>query len=425
MQSPWLIHGSLIAAGLLLPGLLLMAQNCQAGLSGRSDTLMTLDNREFQDKSGLEERLDLNYDHQASGLSSGLSLGLRQRDAEDEGYVYQLYLDKKLGNSGSAVRLGRFEQADSLGFYTLDGVRCRLAGDLTSLLLYSGVPRRIEGLRSVEGESVSGADLHLHEQTWGTFALDGRIGWQVFEQQGKTERMNVGLKARSTDTSRRNGEPFSLSLAGSWLADEKVWESYQLNLSTILGDDARLQLDYETYEPAAEVLSFRDRFYSNYESGRQSQGRAALHLNTRGRNNWSFSGRQVERESGDSGYGQAINWLHRDGRGMRFEAQLDRLVLREDQATSFYMEMRKPMSTHTRTVLGGVWQQQEKKLAGDNNAVGVELRLERIFNIEAASSGLLFTSQLSHIWNSRLDDEYRIALGLSYRFNDHTPGAGQ
>ena len=203
-----------------------------------------------------------------------------------------------------------------------------------------------------------------------------------------------------------------------------MWESYQLNLSAMLGDDARLQFDYETYEPATEVLSFRDRFYSHYDSGRQSQSRAALHINTRGRHNGSFSGRQIERESGDGGYGQAINWLHRDGRGLRFEAQLDRLVLRDDRASSFYVEMRKPLSTHTRTVLGGVWQRQEKKLAGDNNAVGIELRLEHMLRIEDARPGLLFTTQLSHIWNSRLEDEYRIALGISYRFNDHSPGSG-
>ncbi len=401
---------------------MLMMHSSQAGLSGRSDTLVTLDNREFQNKKGFDERVDVNYENPSLSLSSGLSLGWRQRDGAEERHVYQFYVQKNISNNGSSIRLGRFEQMDSLGFYTLDGIRFRLSGDLASLLLYSGTPRRIEGLRSVEGESVSGVDLHLHEQTWTSFALDGRIGWQVFEQQAETRRMNVGLKAKSTDTSRGNGEPFSLSVAGSWLTDEKLWESYQLNVSSILGDDARLQFDYEIYEPATEVLSFRDRFYYRYERGWQSQTRTALHLNTQGRNNWSLSGREIEREFGDSGYGRALNWLHRDGRGMRFEAQLDRLELREEQATSFYIEMRKPLSANIRTVLGGVWQEQEKKLAGDNKAMGVELRLERLFHIDSASAGLLFSSQLSHIWNSRLDDEYRISLGLSYRFNDHTPG---
>ena len=389
-----------------------------AELTGHSETFVTRDNREFRDKDGIEQRLSLKYGHQPNGVYSALSLGLRERDGVQEGHIYQFYLEKKFAASGSAIRAGRFEQSDSLGFYTLDGVRGKLSSKLASLVVYHGVPRRIEGLRSVEGESVSGADIHLHEQNWGSLSLDGLLGWQELKQEKTSERMNVAVKTKSTDTSSGNGELFILSVAGTWLADENLWESYQLNLSTQLGDDARMQLDYETYEPAAEVLSFRDRYYLNYEKGRQSQSRGALHFNTRGRHNWSLSGRQIERESGDTGYGQAVNWLHRDGSGTRLEAQLDRLVLDEDSMSGLYLEMRKPLSAQTRTVLGGVWQQQTKHLAGDNTVLGIEARLERMLKIEAFGSGLMFSGQVSYIQNSRLTDEYRIALGLTYRFND-------
>ena len=143
---------------------MLPSQFCQAGLSGRFDTLVTLDNREFQSKGRVEEQIDLNYKDPSSSLRSGLSLGLHQHEGGNDAQVYQLFLEKNLNSKGDALQLGRFQNADALGFYTLDGVRYKSNISAATLMLYGGVPRRIEALQVIDGDMLHGVDLYIHEQ---------------------------------------------------------------------------------------------------------------------------------------------------------------------------------------------------------------------------------------------------------------------
>ncbi len=414
-------------ASLFVVLLMLMTQICHAGLSGRFDLLAGLDNREIRTKAEFEEWLEIIYDQPVSGLRSGLSLALRQKDGVNEAQFYQLYLQKALSDSGDNITLGRFQQADALGFYSLDGVRFKFNGAVTTLMAYSGKPHRIEALRPVDADNLSGFDLYLREQSLGKLALDGRIGWQVFKQGVSSKRLNLGLRGKwhgvSGSLPRRKTEPsdpFTFSLAGTYLPDEALWKVFQVNLRGELDSNARLRLDYETFEPGTEMLTFRDRFYSLYGRDRQTQFKAGYQFNTDSKDDWSLSGRHVVREAGDDGYGGAIGWRHHDDRGMHLEAQLDHLSLSRDHTSSFYVEAGKPLTANMRAVLGGVLQYSQKHLMGDNRAVGFEARLQRILRIDALPSGLFFSALLSGIWNSRLENEYRLAMRLSYSFNQRS-----
>ena len=404
-----------------------VSQSCQAGLSGRLDTLVTLDNREFEPKGRIEEHLDLNYEQPSSGLRGGLSLGLHQGDDADEAQFYQLYLEKEFNAKGDAFQLGRFENADALGFYTLDGARLRLVGGATSLVLYGGRPRRIEDLQALDGDALRGVDLHIHEQEWRSLVLDGRIGWQALKQDARTaDRLNLGLRGKrreallddSRDQDGAPSNPFTFSLAGIYLADEKYWESFQINVRADLDKNARVQFDCETYVPGTEAPTFRDRFYSLYGRERQTQLKAGYQFDMRRKHSWSLNGRHVIKEAGDNGYGGAFGWQHHNYRGLRIEAQLDHIALSEDRATSLYVEAKKALTTKMRGMLGTVLQDQQKQLTDDNRAVGFEAQLERVVRTNALPSALLFSTQLSHIWNSHMADEYRISVRLSYSFTD-------
>jgi hypothetical protein len=411
--------------------LMFITQSCQAGLSGRFDTLVTLDNREFQSRARIEEQLDLNYEQPSSGLRSGLSLGLRQHEDGDDAQVYQLYLEKNLNSKGDAVQLGRFQNADALGFYTLDGVRLKSNNSVTTLMLYGGVPRRIESLYAIDGDALLGADLYVHEQKYQDFMLDGRFGWQALKQNTKTaDRLNFGLRGKWLDQGLPNQErapsaPLTFSLAGTYLANEKHWEAFQVNTQAGLANDAYLRLDYETYEPGVDVPTFRDRFYSLYGRQRQTQLKAGYRFNTRHRHTWSLSGRHIIKEVGDNGYGGALAWRHHNDRGLHIEAQLDHLAISEDSATSLYVETKKALAAKMRGVLGAVLQRQQKRLTGENHAVGFEAQLEQLVRIDALPSDLLFSTQLSHIWNSCQKNEYRIAVRVSYSFTELTRSVAQ
>jgi hypothetical protein len=409
------------------------SQSCQAGLSGRFDTFVTLDNREFKPRSRIEEQLDLNYEHPSSGLRGGLSLGLSQDEDADDAQFYQLYVEKEFNARGDTLQLGRFENADALGFYTLDGARLRLVSDATSLVLYSGTPRRIEDLQALDGDALHGVDLYIYKQEQQGLVLDGRIGWQVLKQDTKTaDRLNLGLRGKwrevLDDSRNQDGtslNPFTFSLTGTYLADEKYWESFQVNVQSDLDNNARVRFDCETYEPGTEVLTFRDRFYSLYGRERQTQLKAGYQFIEHHKHSWSLNGRYVIKEAGDNGYGGTFGWQHYNYRGLRIEAQLDHIALSEDRATSLYVETKKALTTKMRGMLGAVLQDQQKQLTDGNRAVGLEAQLERVVRTSTLPSDLLFSTQLSHIWNSHLADEYSISVRLSYSFSGLASGVSQ
>ena len=256
------------------------------------------------------------------------------------------------------------------------------------------------------------------------FVLDGRIGWQVLRQDTKTaNRLNFGLRGKRQDQGLYNQErtpstPLAFSLAGTYLANEKYWEAFQVNTRAYLSNDSYVRLDYETYSPGTEVLTFRDRFYSLYGRERQTQLKAGYQFNTPHKHIWTLNGRHIIKEVGDNGYGGAFGWRHYNGRGLRIEAQLDHLAVSEDSATSLYVETKKALMPKMRGALGAVLQSQHKQLTGNNNALGFEAQLEQLVHIDALPSDLLFSTQLSHIWNDQQENEYRIAVSLSYSFTD-------
>ncbi len=420
MRQQWLTADTVAVTAVLT----LIAPLCQAGLLGRIDTLVTLDNRQFHPLSSVEEQLDLNYEQPSLGLRSGLSLSMRQREGGYDTQLYQLYLEKRLNSNGDSLQLGRFQNADTLGFYTLDGARYRLNKGETTLLFHAGVPRRIESLYAIEGDALYGVDLYVHDQQSHGFQLDGHVGWQLLKQQAKTsDRLSVGLRGLKLDPNASNRKnrpaaPFTFSLAGTYLVDENYWQAFQLNTRATIAADRYVRLDYETYEPDEDAPTFRERFYSLYGRERQTQFKGGYQFKTHSIYNWNLSGRHIVKELGDNGYGAALGWSHRSDRGLQIEAQLDHLAISDDSASSFYIETKKALAPKMRGMLGAVLQHQQKRLTGDNQAVGFELQLERLFRISTLPSDLLFTTQLSQIWNSHQQNEYRIAVSLSYRFTD-------
>ena len=92
-----------------------MANSSDAGLYGRIDVRVQADNLYAESNGFVEELADVTYVDEQHGISSGLSMAFRQGD-ENEGNLYQLFLEKNLGQY-SSFTLGRMQRADSLGFW--------------------------------------------------------------------------------------------------------------------------------------------------------------------------------------------------------------------------------------------------------------------------------------------------------------------
>ena len=410
----------------LSSAMMLAAGTVHAGLSGRLEVLFDADNRPFRSSTGIEEWLDLAYDDPKRSLHGGVSAALSQR--EGEGQLYQLYLEKTLDNRGDEIRLGRFLRADSIGFYSLDGFQLKHSIRWVIFAIYAGVPRRIEAFRSVDADAIYGVDLRSQAREVGRYSVDGWVGWQRFEQDEYVDRFHLGLRGAGK-SSDKGMYPSAFSMSGSYVADESWWEAAQVNTRWDLENTAHLRLDYEIYEPATEKLSFRDRFYSLYARGRQSQLKVAYQFRHGQERTWSLIARRVVREFGGAGYSGVVGFsqhnLNRTGNGWLLSAQAERLELVEDRSTSLYFEGEKPLSSTLSAGISGVLQYQEKQLTGDNRAAGIELRLERMVKVESLPSGLYFSGEASHIWNSRLENEYRLGLRVSYHFDDRVREALQ
>ena len=139
----------------------------------------------------------------------------------------------------------------------------------------------------------------------------------------------------------------------------------------------------------------------------------SVFFNSRENIEWTVRGRTVDRESGANGYGGTAGVALHKYSGTDYAAQLDYLDLDEDNALSLYMQVDSSLSYKTRARLGTALQHQEKLLSGSNDSAGLELGLEHMLQPD-----LFFILSLSHIWNSRLNDEYIYGMHLSYRFDD-------
>ncbi|NOZ52825.1 MAG: hypothetical protein GXP08_06715 [Gammaproteobacteria bacterium] len=402
---------------LLIAAMILVGSVSQAGMSGRFETLIERDNRQFQSRGGLEERLDMLYDNPVMGLRSGLTLGFFQGGNEHEETLYQFYVEKTLDKKGSLLSIGRLQRSDALGFYTLDGLLFQQMADIASLTLYAGVPGRIEAFRSVDGEALYGAEVQTFARRYGVYEMRGRIGWQRLIQDHVVDRLNVGWRGIQQQTIT-GFLPTAFSITGNYLVDEYHWESVQFNAYKDFETDSRLRMSYDRYEMGVDELTFKDRFYSLYARGRQSQLKTAYQFSHGTQHEWSVSGRRVVREFGGSGHGVLATMEYRDDQGWRLMAQFDRLALAEERAVGFYLEVSKPFSSTLRATFGGVLQQQQKRLVGGNRAVGAEVRLERLVRVKVLPSSMQFSVQANYIDNSRLVNEYRVVLRLSYHFDD-------
>ena len=409
---------------ILLWIIILTTADARAGLSGQLETTVEMNNSQFRAEAGMEERLDLSYEDQDKGLQSNLSLALSQQSNNSEAELYQLYLQQDFNNAVDEISLGRFFRADTLGYYSLDGIQYRHKFDAAILNIYAGVPGRIEDFRSIDGEALYGIDLQTLPRLIQDYEVDARLGWQRLDQNGHEQRYHFGLRASGENVNTKP-LPSELSMSASYVAESSQWESAQINTRWDLEENSTLRLDYETYQPVSEELSFRDRFYSLYARGQQTQFKAAYQFKYDYQQTWSMAARQVNREFGGSGYAGMIAVEQRSNQGLLLAAKAEQLELQSERVTSLFIDADKTLSPSLRGGISSVLQQQEKQLVGNNRSIGLELRMEHMLNTKAMSSGLQFDATASHIWNSRLEDEYRFLLGLSYSFGSNEQGAMQ
>ena len=227
---------------------------------------------------------------------------------------------------------------------------------------------------------------------------ESRINWSV-NADGKLHQSRLAT--------------LKLDFGGSYQIGQRWLEELLLSAQLRRGKSEYLKLAYQRYSPSSPTLTFREQYLSLYTLGRQSEFAVSYRLRPARGPARAIKGRLVRRENGLDGLGLTGTLDRWRYSGADMSAQLDLLKLGNDNAATLYIEGDRPLTALSRLRTALVLQHQKEQLAGDNSAFGIDGEYEQMLG-----SMLFLGATFMQIWNSRLPDEYRFGIRLSYRFDD-------
>ena len=395
---------------------------------------MQADNRNPDDSEffgkvwGSVEVFDNKSWHGGLDFVSRLSDGERDLEAD----LYQLYVQKEFKEYGSTIKAGRFQRADSLGYYAIDGANYQYDNydesgkNGFSLQFYGGVPRRLEDVRSVNGDWVYGAEAQWNKTVgWKSkgITVDDvyfRGGFQQFSDEDVSTRLSV-----SSTVSGRFPIKFlygyELSVMGTYETDTDTFEDFMVSSFLDLSENLRLRTSYELYHPRDPYITFREKFYSEFSFGRQDLLRISVNNQFNDYFEYHFGFKRARRSEGNFiGYGGNIGFTYDQVRDVSLAAEFDYLELGKEQSENLYLSADYTVDSGLKTGLNLALASNKKILYGHNESVGVELNTQYRIN-----NALFLKLSGSHIWYSKIENEYLAALQLTWYLDRFIPKASR
>lgn len=400
-----------------------MQSHAQAGFYGRIDSRLQVESDRSNSIGFFEEYADIRFVDEQKGVESVASFSFRHDD-QHELNIHQLYYVKKMDGPILSYKLGRFERADNLGFYTLDGVALTSKNNNVLSKLYLGKPSRVDGYSAVTGDILYGIDLFSSNIQLPQISPNItfkpsviRMGWQRLENEWLNERQseirfNWGVSS-TADVKNHVLNGLGFNFNGSYLTSEGQAEQINFKLYADAEQNRRLQIGYETFTSDKQELSFREQFYSVYVNGRQSSWSGSYFFKTNALTHWEVKARKTVRESGLIGYGLTIGRALDKYSGTGYSTQLDFLNLNQEKALSLYAETDYSFSPLVTSTFGLAIQHKKTWLAGSNHALAVDMNLQKMIR-----SGLYFSTALTTVLNSNAEDEFILGLKVSYYFDE-------
>lgn len=359
---------------------------------------------------------------------------VRRHSDDDRGFegdIYQLYIQKKFKAYNSTVKAGRFQRADSLGYYALDGVNYQYHKQYDhgksglSLQFYGGVPRRLEDARSVSGDWLYGMEAQWNKNlAWESAAitLDSvffRGGFQQFAEQDISTRLSFSSSLAGRFPIKYL-HSYELSILGTYETNTTTFEDFLANAMLDLTENVRLRTSYELYHPREPYITFREKFYSQYSFGRQDLFRISVNNQVNDYFEYHFGFKRARRSRGNFiGYGGNAGFTWDYWRNFSLAAEIDYLELGEEKSENLYLSAEYTVNADLTTGLNIALANNKKRIYGNNQSTGVELNTQYRIN-----NAVFLKFSGSYIWYSKIDDEYLTALQLSWYFDNFQPKAG-
>ena len=361
----------------------------------------------------------------------GLDFVSRQSDEEGfEGEVYQLYIEKQLPSLNTRVKAGRFQRADSLGYYNLDGAN--IAYDYQPLGLtvqaYAGVPRRMEDVRSIGGEWLYGFEAQMTQRfDWqnSLIEFDDWFFRAGFQQMAEDDEISSRLNLAATTTGRFKTDylqGYELSVMGVYEFSTATFEDFMVNAMVDVSDAIRLRTSYELYHPREPYVTFREQFYSVYAFGKQDLLRASF--NHQINPDWQYHFgliRATQSGMNDNGYGGNAGVVIDAIPDLNLSVEVDYLEMGKDRSSSVFLGSRYSIASNHLLSFNLALRWDKKSLYEDENqSTGAELQYRYRIN-----SALFVDVSSSYIWNTELNHEYLAGLRLTYYLDNFQAKAMQ
>jgi|GEM_PF-861611 len=340
--------------------------------------------------------------------------------------LYELSLEKGLDAYSTRLKAGRFERADNLGFYFLDGIQLSYEPENDrSIQLYLGKPGRIDDVRSINGDYLFGVELfNSYKITRKTnklpTLLDIRLGWQRLKDDSVINRFNLGLNAEgSINTNAKQVEKITGQLLLSYQYEQRQFDDFLVELQVPLNKALRLRFSYEYYRP--DLISnpgFREQFYSYYSLGKQKIWRTNLNYQINRELSLFLEGLHSNRETADSGMGVQLGMTIKHpfsaDDDMDLSLSMDHLELGEDGLSSLYLSVNKAFNSRTNLQVDGILRRERKRLMGNNTVKGLYGNLSYMLK-----NNLILSLQAKLIKHSRLRDEHLLRMNVTYYFDNY------
>jgi len=397
-------------------------------ISGKLDTLLETDQTSYYARSQIEEQADIHWSNYKNDMNAGLQLDLRHEELEQRSQtnkqtdpqVNQLFFSHDIADIN--YTLGRFNRADLLGFYTLDGVTVKHTRQNWDAAFHAGKPLQIEDYNVIDAGRIYGADINHHANKIDNSIVqnvNSYFGWQQLQENTKQNYIHWSISGDGEfDPNKPDQNKFNqvkIFFNGSYLAENKSAESINAGIQADSKELGLARIAYTRWNPKQANLSFKERFYSVYANGKQSFLQADLFHNHKWNQQFYLRGRKVWREFGNNGYGATAGFENSvaSDKNPGWQTQWDSLVLKKDIIHSLYLGFNKNLSATLRGQLNTALQYLKNESVEDNRVVALEAVAQHMLR-----SNLFIDFNARYIYNDNLNNEYRIGFRFSYRFDD-------
>jgi len=338
-----------------------------------------------------------------------------------EGDIFQFYIEKDLKAFQSKVKAGRFQRADSLGFYSLDGasVQYQMPKKGLTVEVYGGRPIRQEDMHSVSADWVYGAELNsLQKVHWNNQFLPVdlwavRFGFQQLHNEHSSTRLSLA-NVLGGQFKHQYLHAYELSFMTTVEVESGAFEEIFTGLLLDITKYSRVQINYARYEPKSFYPTFKEKFYTSYYAGKQDLLSLSFNQSITPTLDYHLAGKRAARNvNQDIGYGFDMGIKSRHFSDWRLSTDFDMLEFGESSSYNLYFGSEYSLSSNALLNLNLAYSLDKSALYAENKAAGTELKLRYkiIKNLFMDLAG-------SYIVNSRLKDEYLGAVQMTWYFDN-------